>query len=111
MARIRMVAPYEEPAPGAKPRPNAAHLVPVTTDHGGYGVLVVEGYIHGPFCLYENALKASARNGSGRVVRWADFITESVADVAFRKRLLTLVRPLTLPVYGYRQLAPVVWPD
>ena len=97
-------APYED----ATRQDRETHR-PVTSDHGGYGVLY-EGYINGPFFLYEAALAAASRI-QGRTVRWTDFVKESSRDASFRDRLITLTTPLTFPVYGFGQLAPVVWPS
>lgn len=98
-ARETFLAPYESRHGSSRPVPR---------DHGGYGVLA-EGYINGPFMLFENAVAKANRIYGGRVVRWVDFITESTSDPVFRMRLAEIREPLTCPVYAPGQLAPVVW--
>ena len=97
-------APYEV----AKGRDRETHR-PVSSDHGGYGVLY-EGYLNGPFFFFE-AAQATAARIHGLTVRWVDFAKESSRDESFRNRLATLNAPLTFPVYGPGQLAPIVWPS
>jgi hypothetical protein len=100
-------APYERPGGSDK-----THRLSSGRNHGGYGILA-EGYIHGPFFYYEVALARVARltGTSGRVVRWVDYVTESSREPAFCSALVKLTEPLTFPVYGKGQLAPVVWRD
>lgn len=96
-------APYERPMGR-----NAEGRHSASREHGGYGVLY-EGYINGPFFFFETA-QATAARIHGRTVRWIDFAKESSRDESFRNRLATLDAPLTFPVYGPGQLAPIVWP-
>ncbi len=105
--RAFFLAPYEpNPQDGGHTERTRR---PVEPAHGGYGVLVVDGFIHGPFMVYENALNAGATYSGAKVVRWMDFFAETTASAEFRKRLVKLVRPLTLPA-TYGRFSPVLWP-
>lgn len=99
-------APYE-----AKEGRNREHHRPVEPAHGGYGVLA-DGYLNGPFFLYEAARRQAARMaGRGStVVRWVDYVRQSSRDAGFQVRIAGLACPLTFPVYGLGHPAPIVWP-
>lgn len=82
--RTEGLAPYE-------PDVNKNHrLPPVTLTHGGYGVLMEGNYVNGPFYLYENAVRQSARFARSKVVRWSDFVR---VPAKFAEKLKSMTEP------------------
>jgi hypothetical protein len=82
---------------------------PVKPIHGGYGVLLAEGYITGPYYDFRNAELKAIGFTNAIVVRWVDFIVESSVNKGpFRDLVPTLKEPLTVRVIGYRMPASVI---
>lgn len=80
-----LVAPYEE---------TSSRVRPVTNSHGGYGVRHGD-FITGPFGFVENALHHASKRG-GYVVRWADFVKETVLHQKFRALLMARTEPFVV---------------